>query len=1509
MNRLLFCLCFAVAMAAPASVLGAGVEDILFRATFDETADAEIARGRVEPKAVNGPLAFEEGRYGQALVAGEEGTVVEYRIEGNLDVKQGSISFWFKPVDWEPSEKRSHVFLRFPFASLFRIFTDEAGQLVFEVGTDLAARCGVSASLAGLEKGAWTRVVATWSAEELRLYVNGELAGREPCDDRFLPPVLNYNFALGDIPRAKGREIPKKTLLDDVTVFRRPIEPAEFKRIDQRTGRGPALEYEPPVISVVKRSEPIVIDGRIGEEEWRQAAMFGSFLNVTDGKLASLQTRARTAWDNEKLYLAVESPILPGAPLKANGRNRDDHVWNDDAVQIYLAPPRGGIRFHFVCNSIGTVFDRKTIVGIKHDTTWDGQWELANRTEAGQWTLELAIPFSELELSPPADGEEWRLNVTRDRVQPQNLSCWPRLNAYSDVDNHGVLRFLASGPSIGVRRFGSTAPGEAIALELNIFDSAEDRAAPLTATLAASRSGSVFMQREFTAQARHGPQSIEIREPAGETAPDMIRLSVTDPSSGLEVFRQTVFPGETGALVVRCTPIPSRQICNVTVKESDPSVLEQQPTVEADLVKEGDLEPLLRVAFGEMSDGSASGQFALSDLPSGTYELRTRLISGSEVLDQSVTRFVKPDEPWRDLRVGESEEVPPPWTPLRSERMADGVVRIDCWNRTYFFDSPVPGAIRNGGVDQLAGPIRIVATVDGEELQWDSREISEFHRSDTEVRFRSSMQAGPLRGESETYVEYDGMMWTEITIVPTEPTRVEKLELVVPIDARYASLKHVPGDTPLTGNTGREDGWTWDYSARRFFLWIGNADLGLTWFYERPDQLRFADKEKFVRLERRDDVMYFKVRYVDQPVTLDEPLTLAFGLQATPVRSRPKGWRSWGEPRPIGTSFSIPWTTEHMDRYGAGYPEATSPEFYTRYVQFLKRHGKVTPYKVLLWHGIRSPEWQYNQADWDLGGGVNKYHDTRRHWWGGRVCGAANTFVDFITWKMCEHIEKHELDGVYHDLQWSYRCGNPNHGCDPTRRSIRGDRELNKRLYTAMKQLGRPLWKVDHASNHICSPYSAFGDIFTTGEEMRTDEKPAEPNTRVWGGYFDCMRLSYFKACGAMGRQWGVVPMFLLQMNAGGVKPHATEGIFSILLAHDAIPTWDALYKDVRFMHRLWRTLEAFGIGEDDVEFLPYWHETTPAAVNAFTPEGGGPVRPVQVLYEIEPHDRLREEESYGASVYRRFGARSIVVVFNYTEDDAIADVELDVDALGLDPEKAVVTDAFTRFRWTRATEPVRVRVKNRNFRLLWVENGDAADAAPAFPAEAEEVLVAGDRPLRPETSQTGTELAGDLWDRPWSPAPAPNRPANPERTEQAQIFTLAEPAAIHRVELNKAYSGVRGPELREAIRFRLETVNESGLPSGEVLVPESGWTEQWPTTDWRYYHYELRRCQRLEPGSYALVMTKPAEDPAEHFHAKLPSFDADVAGGEWIAVRIQPGGPWIRKDKKLAFGVYGYVP
>ena len=1317
------------------------LDDIRFRAAFDQTLEAELAAGSATATKVDGTVRFEPGRFEDALVAGESGAVPEYRIESNLDVKQGALSLWFNPVNWQPGERRSHVFLRFLYGSVFRLFIDESGMLVFEVGPDLVERRRVAAAITHLRQGEWAQIVVTWSVQtqELRLYVNGELGSITACDDRFLPLVVTGSFQVGDMVRARGRESERVTLLDDLTIYARPLQPGEFGRLDAALSDRRAAAYEPPLLSVRRALQPFTIDGQLDEHETTNTTAFGNFLNVGDHALAALPTVARAGYTDEQLYFAVTSPILSGIDLTANCRNRDDQVWTDDAVQIYLAPPSGGYRYHFVCNSRGIIFDRRETVGIQHDPNWNGAWQVANRSSADTWTLEVAIGFADLGLEPPAGGEQWRVNVTRDRVTPQNLSCWPKLNAFADTDRHGFLRFSESGTAVSVARMGPI-----LDERIRIQGRVHGAAAGLTARLQAARNGAIL--REWTA-----PEPVFDVQVSNGT-PDTLDLRVLD-AENLELFRQTVPLGQSRTtLTVTSQPIPSKGVCSITLREQDPAILQAEPTAVAELVRVGTVEPVRTVNFGQLSGGSASGTFEIAALAPGQYRLQCRVEQGGRTLDQLVVPFVKPAEPWRQVHVGSSEQPPPPWTPMQSRQLGTDVLEIECWNRTQRLQGPLPAWIRNGAAEPLAGPVRIAVHADGRSLPWTEVRIDDVHSTATEVRFDTSMRAEHLAARARTTMEFDGMMWCEITIEPragSATTALDGLDLVVPLKARFATLLHVPGDVYQTGKTGTGDDWSLDLSPKRFMVWIGNEDLGLTWFYERPDQFRYADRDRFVRLERDGDTMLLKVRYVTEPVTLSEPLILRFGLQATPVRSRPPGWRSWGEPRPIGNSIVIPWANEAIDRYGAGYPEATSPGYYTRFVADRRRYGRVAPYKVMLWHAIDSPEWQYNAADWDLGGGVNKYSDTRRFWWGGRVCGAAETFVDFITWKLQQHVHEHWLDGLYHDLQWSYVCNNANHGCAPGRRSIRGDRELNKRVYTMLKQFERPVIKIDHASNQIASAFNAFSDAFVSGEEMCAGStEPEKPTYRVWDDYFRNMRIDYFKASGLMGRQWGVVPMMLLQMKSPGTA--ATEHIFAVLLAHDAIPTWDAWGKDVRFMANLWRLLAEFEIGHEALEFLPYWHETTPARITAFRPDGGGPIRPVQVdKYDPKPWQLLTESEARGASIYHLRGRRSLVVVFNYTEDDAAVVVQLDTQALGFEPGEARATDAYARLDWVPAEKPIELTVRNRNFRLIWVEAG-AEFSAAEFPDETPLQFLAGTRPPLGQADTTGEQIVGDLWDQPF---------------------------------------------------------------------------------------------------------------------------------------------------------------
>jgi len=1496
-------------------------EDIMFRATFDGAVDANLFKG--EPKAkTEGRIVFEQGVFGKAIAVGERYATLIYKVgtssrAPNMSFRSGSISFWFKPVDWEPSEKRPHVFYRAGRGALSRIFTDAHGNLVFETGTDLDQKRGVRASLSGLKRGEWIHVAATWSPREIRLYLNKKLAAIAECDDRFLSHAVKTDFLVGDVPRGMGREKARKTLIDDFTIYDRPLGPDELDRVLNPASAGKAPRYAPPLVAVTVAAKPPVVDGVFDAGEWSAAAELTNFANVSDFRLAPIQTRAYVTYDRENIYVAVLSPVLPGVPLTAACKKRDRNVWQDDAVQLYLTVPSGN-RFHFVGNSVGTIFDRKYTKGIKDDVNWNGNWRYANKVGRKQWTAEISISFRELGVDVPADGETWRLNITRDRVRPRNLSAWPALSAYADTARHGRLVFRASGASVVRAPSFDGIIGKRVRLEAAIGGASVSSAEKLSVKWLAAAAGKVLFERTDRVELKPGGElSLALSEQL-KAAPDMFVFTVSEAKSGKVVYHNTGLFGRREALRIDLYPVPSKGVCKTTVKVNDRAVTAANPRAFVQLIPQGSHTSVAEARIARLEDGRGATEFPIADLEPGAYDVRVEIKAFGKTLLARTKRFVKPKEPWRGTKVGLSDSPPPPWTPIRADRASDGTLTVSCWNRTHVFNgAPLPASIDNGGEKVLAGPITIDAKVDGAEQTWANGKMRVVERNKNRISFTAHARSRALSLSGKTYMEFDGMLWTEITIKPRAKCRLDALDLVVPIKSRYAKYRHWPGDTPLTGAVGRKDGWRWRHALpKRAFLWLGNDDLGLTWFFETWSQYRYADPNSTVELVRSGGALHLKIHYVGKPVLPEKPLTLAFGLQATPTRPRPKGWRSWGGGNIVGTNIDIPWTSEYDHRYGAGYPEAANRDYYYRFVKSHRENGwKVVPYCVINWHAEYSPEMRYHLADWDLGGGINKYSDARKFWWGRRICGAATSYHEFFAWKARRFVENNHLDGLYHDLQWSFTCANPNHGPGEAHRAIRGDRELNKRIYTMMKRFGRPLWKVDHASNQICSVTSPFSDIFTTGEEMMAYPPGGKhPDYKVRSNYFHNMRLDYFKACGATGRQWGVAPMFLIQMTSS--SPGYTEALYSILLAHDAIPVWEAWMKDIRYMRCVQRTLEVFGIGADDVEFLPYWHEDTPAKVK-LRPKGGGPLRPFQVKYEVREESRLRPEEAFGASIYRRRrGKRSLIVVFNYTEDDCIAELKIDPDALGLKGERVLATDAFTRFSWVRADRELVFPVKSLNYRLVWVEelelyDYDRARIVDEFPAYPRETMLAGYRPSRPELKCKGFEVVGDLRRNPWSEGAGSY--TGPQRSELAETFTLKKRAKVHRVEVRMRDSkGVYA--LRKPVRLSIVAVGADGLPGEKTPARRKDFAPIWvDSRNWRYAHYELLRPVELEAGKYALVFSKPPEAPEEFFHAQMPSLDSAKLPGEYVIVRESPprrteGYGWQKvPGRVIAFGVYGY--
>lgn len=207
----------------------------------------------------------------------------------------------------------------------------------------------------------------------------------------------------------------------------------------------PAHRMEPvPRIAVVQTTEAPAIDGSLHDPAWRSAATTSAFVETIRGGEASLRASAKVLWDPRYLYAGV---TVHDALLRASHSERDDHLWEQDCVELMIDPDGDGKGyFEIQVSPRGVVFDtrydaRRRPKPFGH-TDWDSGVRAAvsvrgevddERADLG-YSVEIAIPWQAFSLegkpaASPAIGDEWRANIyvmdlLKDR---QQAAAWSPL--------------------------------------------------------------------------------------------------------------------------------------------------------------------------------------------------------------------------------------------------------------------------------------------------------------------------------------------------------------------------------------------------------------------------------------------------------------------------------------------------------------------------------------------------------------------------------------------------------------------------------------------------------------------------------------------------------------------------------------------------------------------------------------------------------------------------------------------------------------------------------------------------------------------------------------------------------------------------------------------------------------------------------------------------------------------------------------------------------------------------
>ena len=126
------------------------------------------------------------------------------------------------------------------------------------------------------------------------------------------------------------------------------------------------------------------------------------------------RTDAFFSWDDKYLNITVHCYDSDMEKLRAEALKRDEQVWMDDCIEIFLSNPANteGIYKHIAVNPRGTLYDAAAYGPGGADIHWNPEIKVKTELLPDHWKVDLKIPFASNPPVPKA-GDVWRFNINR----------------------------------------------------------------------------------------------------------------------------------------------------------------------------------------------------------------------------------------------------------------------------------------------------------------------------------------------------------------------------------------------------------------------------------------------------------------------------------------------------------------------------------------------------------------------------------------------------------------------------------------------------------------------------------------------------------------------------------------------------------------------------------------------------------------------------------------------------------------------------------------------------------------------------------------------------------------------------------------------------------------------------------------------------------------------------------------------------------------------------------------
>ena len=656
--------------------------------------------------------------------------------------------------------------------------------------------------------------------------------------------------------------------------------------------------------------KPPVIDGKIGDDEWRYASTTFGGISPVSGLMTHRQNDFRFGYDAKNIYLSITSEM----PLAPQPLTKDDRV-----------------EFRFIAPG------QKQPVIIAVDSTGKGKFpegtKIANgfgmslmNSEQGQcWTTEIAVPFSAFGMKTIVDKKEWKFQMMRHWSSKKETGYFhhPKKNnematfipdkdaVIVSFDGFGHGLYAAAGnyewtyrvenPLKKKQRIHSNSFRSGLAssptLDINNPDLfGKETRARIGDTLLSEPGKSGFFQLYMMAQFAGKPRCLysQILDDSKKVLYQRVmfwdvrisqRAAVYKDNVGYPYLSSAFYPSHGNRLRVAATFNKKLPIGYAEIKVRN--------------AKGKVLHTFRRSGFGYALN-DFEDQTVLKNLPLGDYSVTmdTIALDGRKFSHKrtfSLRKFA-----WQGLDLGKDRVIIPPFKPLKHNAKAKEVhalmtgfkIGVGIWSHIYAEKENI-----------LAAPVQLF--LDGKPVKAGNIKLVSAEKD--RVVYEMTSRMGKVKFQINQDYDYDGFCKLTVKVIPQGKVRVNSFELHIPVKDKFVKYYTTFGGKRPRAE-GKED-WRIPKGQgelemkvvshrkgkiRRYF-WLGEEYKGLSWIIDT--QMGFSlDKNKYpYKLIRKGNAVTYIQQMVNMPTEWEKPWEFVMGFSPTPVKPQAKEFRSISE--------------------------------------------------------------------------------------------------------------------------------------------------------------------------------------------------------------------------------------------------------------------------------------------------------------------------------------------------------------------------------------------------------------------------------------------------------------------------------------------------------------------------------------------------------------------------------------------------------------------------------------